>query len=158
MVGLNSIKVRSRQTGAAAIEFALLFLLFFVLFYAMVSYALVFMLQNAIVHAAEEGARAAISVDPLAYSSSSSYINNGIVPTVRSTVGNSLDWLPAKAKSHALGVGNGNVQVSVSNGVLTVQVAYPNYRSDPLLPVLNFPGFGPIIPQSLQGRAILRLS
>ena len=158
MAGLNSIKTRSRQTGAAAIEFALLFLLFFVLFYALVSYAFVFMLQNAFVHAAEEGARAAISVDPLAYSSSSSYINNGVVPEVRSTVGAALDWLPSKAKSHVLGTGNGNVQATVSNSVLTVTVVYAISRADPLLPLLNFPGFGAIIPESLQGRAILRLS
>ncbi len=158
MADLNSIKSRSRQSGAAAIEFALLFLLFFVLFYALVSYAFVFMLQNAFVHAAEEGARAAISVDPLAYTSNSNYINNGVTPEVRSTVGAALDWLPSKAKTHALGANNGNVQVSVSNNVLTVKIIYANYRSDPLLPLLNFPGFGPIIPQSLQGRAILKLS
>lgn len=158
MAGLNRLKTRSRQTGAAAVEFALLFLLFFVLFYALVSYAFVFMLQNAFVHAAEEGARAAISVDPLAYSSNSSYINSGVIPEVRGTVGAALGWLPTKAKSHVLGTNNGNVEVSVSNGVLTVQVIYANYRGDPLLPVLNFPGFGPIIPESLQGRAILRLS
>ena len=99
MADLNSIKPRNRQTGAAAIEFALLFLLFFVLFYALVSYAFVFMLQNAFVHAAEEGARAAISVDPLAYASNSNYINNGVTPEVRNTVGAALDWLPSKAKS-----------------------------------------------------------
>ena len=158
MARLNRMTYRSRQAGAAAIEFALLFLLFFVLFYALVSYAFVFMLQNAFIHAAEEGARAAISVDPLAYNSSSSYINNGVVPEVRNTVGVALDWLPSKAKTNVLGVGNGNVQVSVSNNVLTVQVIYANYRADPLIPVLNFPGIGPIIPESLQCRAILRLS
>ena len=157
MADLNSIKPRNRQTGAAAIEFALLFLLFFVLFYALVSYAFVFMLQNAFVHAAEEGARAAISVDPLAYASNSNYINNGVTPEVRNTVGAALDWLPSKAKAHALGVNNGNVQVRVSDNVLTVKIIYANYRSDPLLPMLNFPGFGPIIPESLQGRAILKL-
>ena len=115
------------------------------------------MLQNAFVHAAEEGARAAISVDPLAYTSNSNYINNGVAPEVRSTVGAALDWLPDKA-SRVLGANNANVQVSVVDHVLTVKITYANYRSDPLLPVLNFPGFGPIIPQSLQGRAILKLS
>lgn len=158
MARLNRLVYRSRQAGAVAIEFALLFLLFFVLFYALVSYAFVFMLQNAFVHAAEEGARAAISIDPLAYNSNSSYINNGVVPEVRNTVGAALDWLPNKAKTNVLGTGNGNVRISVSNKVLSVQVIYANYRTDPLLPVLNFPGFGPIIPESLQGRAILRLS
>ena len=158
MADMTKINSRDKQIGAAAIEFALLFLLFFVLFYALVSYAFVFMLQNAFVHAAEEGARAAISVDPLAYTSNSNYINNGVAPEVRSTVGAALDWLPDKAKSHVLGANNANVQVNVVDHVLTVKITYANYRSDPLLPVLNFPGIGPIIPQSLQGRAILKLS
>ena len=158
MVRLNLSPGADKQRGAAAIEFALLFLLFFVLFYALVSYALVFMLQNAMVHAAEEGARAAISIDPLAYSSRGDYINNGVIPEARTTVGEALDWLPNAAKAQVLGTNNANVQISVSNNVLTVQVRYANYRTNPLLPVLNFPGFGPIVPQSLQGRAILRLS
>lgn len=43
------------QTGAAAIEAALLFVIFFTLFYAIVSYSLPLMIMQAVQHAASEG-------------------------------------------------------------------------------------------------------
>lgn len=150
---------RYAQRGAAAIEFALLFLLFFVVFYALVSYAVAMLLQAAFEHAAEEGARAAIAVDPLAYTSTSDYQNNGVIPRVRTTVGNALSWLPTKASSHVLGSGNGNVQVALANSQLTVRVAYTDYAADPLLPILNLPVIGavPKLPTDLAGTAMLEL-
>ena len=153
------ISVRRHQRGAAAIEFALLFMLFFVVFYALVSYAIAMMLQESFQHAAEEGARAAIAVDPLAYSSQSDYISSGVEPQVRTTVGTALDWLPAKAKSKVLGTGNANVGVSVSGSTLTVQVAYTNYIGDPMLPILTIPLIGavPKLPDDLSGKAVLQL-
>ncbi len=148
-----------RQRGAAAIEFALLFMLFFVLFYALVSYAIAMWLQQSFQHAAEEGARAAIAVDPLAYSSSADYLGSGVEPKVRSTVGTALSWLPAKAKTHVLGVGNANVGVSLSGSQLTVNVSYSGYTSDPLLPILTVPPFGtvPNLPANLSGTAVIAL-
>ncbi|HEU4709219.1 MAG TPA: TadE/TadG family type IV pilus assembly protein, partial [Methylophilaceae bacterium] len=59
MVKRRKIYSRTRQAGAAAIEFALLFTLFFAIFYALVSYAITMLLQQSFTHAAEEGARAA---------------------------------------------------------------------------------------------------
>lgn len=147
------------QRGAAAIEFVLLFLLFFSLFYALVSYAIAMMLQESFQHAAEEGARAAIAVDPLAYTSTATYQSDGIEPRVRSTVGNSLAWLPAKAKTKALGDGNGNVQISYSGDEVTVEVVYTGYTGDPLLPILTFPVIGsvPSLPDDLSGKAVITL-
>ncbi|GBG15886.1 argininosuccinate synthase [Novimethylophilus kurashikiensis] len=148
-----------RQRGAAAIEFGLLFLLFFTMFYALVSYGVAMMLQEGFQHAAEEGARAAIAVDPLAYSSTDAYTNNGVIPRVRSTVGTSLWWLPSKAATHALGTNNGNVQVSLVNNQLIVKVIYSNYTSDPMLPMLTLPVIGtiPKLPANLSGAAMLEL-
>lgn len=153
------ISTHRHQHGAAAIEFALLFMLFFVVFYALVSYAIAMMLQESFQHAAEEGARAALAVDPLAYSSQSDYVASGVEPQVRTIVGTALDWLPAKAKTKVLGTGNANVGVSVSGDTLTVQVAYSNYVSDPLLPILTFPLIGavPKLPDDLSGKAVLQL-
>lgn len=155
------LRTPNRQRGAAAIEFALLFLLFFVMFYALVSYAIAMLLQESFQHAAEEGARAAIAVDPLAYTSTAQYQSDGVEPRVRTTVGNALDWLPAKAKSHVLGAGNANVQVDLdeSSGVLTVVVAYTGYTADPLLPILSVPPIGavPKLPANLTGTAVIEL-
>lgn len=147
------------QRGAAAIEFVMLFVLFFTLFYALVSYAIVMMLQAAFIHAAEEGARAAIAVDRLAYASATDYENNGVKPQVRSTVGTALAWMPEKSKTNVLGPGNGLVQVTMVGDQLTVRVVYTAYASDPVIPILTLPFIGqiPKVPADLAGTAVMVL-
>lgn len=148
---------RRRQRGAAAIEFALLFLLFFVLFYALVSYAAVMLLVTAFEHAAEEGARSAISVDPLAFGSSGAY-QTAVETQVRTTVNASLRWLPAKAKAQVLS-GNGVSIEPIVGGVLIVHVKYVGYATNPLMPILTLPIVGavPNVPADLEGVARLQL-
>ncbi|WP_051412842.1 TadE/TadG family type IV pilus assembly protein [Methylophilus sp. 5] len=147
------------QQGSVAIEFVMLFLIFFALFYAMVNYALVMLMQSAFVHAVEEGARAAIAVDRLAYANNLVYLSNGVDPKVRSVVGNSLNWLPAKPKDKVLGSGNSKVQLSMSGNQLTVRVIYSGYVNDPLIPMLTLPIIGqiPKVPADLAGTAVIEL-
>lgn len=147
------------QKGAVAIEFVLLFLLFFGLFYAMVNYSLVMLMQSAFVHAAEEGARAAIAVDRMAYANDQAYLGNGVDPRVRSVVGDSLNWLPAKPKDKVLGAGNSQVQLTMNGNQLTVRVVYSGYASDPLIPMLTLPIIGqiPKVPADLAGTAVIEL-
>ncbi len=144
---------RKMERGAVAIEFALIFIVFFALFYAIVSYAIVMMLQSAFMHAAEEGARAAIAVDRLAYSSSAAYFNEGVDPQVRTTVDAALDWLPAGAKSKI------SVEVEMPANMLSVRVVYEGYTSDPLVPILTLPFVGqvPRLPDDLAGNARINL-
>jgi Flp pilus assembly pilin Flp len=146
-------RYRKTQRGAAAIEFALIFIVFFTLFYAIVSYAIVMMLQSAFMHAAEEGARAAIAVDRLSYSSSSAYFNDGVEPRVRSTVDAALNWLPAGSKSKV------SVEVEMPASMLSVRVMYEGYTSDPLIPILTLPAIGqvPKLPDDLVGAAMINL-
>lgn len=147
------------QKGSVAIEFVMLFILFFTLFYAMVNYAMVMLMQSAFVHAAEEGARAAIAVDRLAYANSMAYLSNGVDPRVRDVVGNSLNWLPAKPKTKVLGTGNSQIQLSMNGNQLTVRVVYRDYASDPLMPILTLPVIGqiPKVPADLAGTAVIEL-
>jgi hypothetical protein len=129
---------RHRQSGAAAIEFALLFMLFFTLFYALVTYAILFL---------------------MAYSSSAQYANDGVAARVRHTVGNALTWLPQGVREHVLGAGNSKVVVDVAGGSLTVRVVYSNYNDNPVIPILTIPGYGPMLPMplDLQGNARINL-
>lgn len=152
----NAVKF---QRGAAAIEFSLVFLIFFTLFYAMVSYAIIFLLKTSFHHAANEGARSAISVDHQSFANDSEYLNQGLIPRVRETVGNTLQWLPSKARDQVLGTNNSNVVVTYVNNMLTVRVLYPNYVGNPLIPLLTIPGIGAIYssPADLQGSAVMRL-
>lgn len=147
------------QRGAAAIEFVMLFLLFFALFYALVNYAVVMLMQSAFVHAAEEGARAAIAVDRLAYANNLAYLSNGVDPRVRSVVGDSLNWLPAKPKEKVLGAGNNQVQLTMNGNQLTVRVVYSGYANDPIIPMLTLPVIGqiPRVPADLAGTAVIEL-
>ncbi|MBI5462027.1 MAG: pilus assembly protein [Gammaproteobacteria bacterium] len=134
---------RERQRGAAAIEFALIFIPMFALFYALVSYGLIMALMQGMTLAAEEGARAAIAVDRSAFASTDEYMNT-VRPRVRDQVGLSLAWLPDSLKTHVLGDGNENVGVQLSGDVLQVQVRYANYADAPLIPTLVLPGIGPV--------------
>lgn len=148
------------QRGAAAIEFALVFVIFFAIFYATVSYSLFFLLQAAFNHAASEGARAAVSVDPLAYDNTNDYLNGGVAPVVRETVGRSLDWLPSRVHDAVLGSDNQRVELSYQDKTLTVRIVYRNYAQSPLLPVVDLPGIGPVFSPAgdIEGAAAVRLT
>ena len=50
-----------RQRGVAAVEFAFVFPLFFLIFYAIVTFGMVFIIQQSLTFAATEGARAALN-------------------------------------------------------------------------------------------------
>ncbi|MAT64079.1 MAG: pilus assembly protein TadE [Gammaproteobacteria bacterium] len=149
------------QRGSTALEFALLFLPMFALFYAIVSYGLVFLLMESFSSAAEGGARAAVAVDPTAYTDTDDYLNNGVIPVVRDQVAAQLGWLPDSIKGVVLGADNQNVQVSLdsSNQVLTVEVGYEDYHASPVIPMLTLPMIGtlPKVPAELGSRATVRL-
>ena len=53
------MKRKYKKKGAAAIEFAIIFPIFFIIFYAVVTYGLIFAAQQTLTLAAAEGARAA---------------------------------------------------------------------------------------------------
>ena len=140
-----NVRFVKRQRGAAAIEFALLFIPMFALFYALVSYGLIMALMQGMTLAAEEGARAAIAVDRTAHADRDDYVNNGVIPRVRERVGSSLDWLPESLKARVLGVNNELVLVSLNaDDVLSVTVRYSNYSDAPLIPTLQLPGIGAV--------------
>lgn len=62
--GRNQAAASRTQRGAYAIEFALVFLIFFSLIYAIVSFGIFFTLRLSLQNAAEDGARAALRYQP----------------------------------------------------------------------------------------------
>ena len=157
-IGLSS---RDAQKGAAGIEAALLFIIFFSIFYGTVSYALPMAMIQAFHHAAASGARAAVAVDPNEFANTTDYLENGVKPRVRTVVGSLLSWLPSTAKTAVLGASNQNIQIDFDSGsdVVTVTVKYAGYTSNPLMPILTLPGIGdvPRLPTDLTGTASLQL-
>ncbi|MBS1188259.1 MAG: TadE-like protein [Rhodocyclaceae bacterium] len=156
MAALKILAPRRRwQRGAAAIEFALIFLLFFVLFYAIVSYSLAMLLMQGLTQAAEEGVRAAIAVNPLAYPSDAGYLTS-VETTARNRADAALSWLPAKARQQV--VDNNHISTTVNGSVITVTVTYPNYATNGLVPTFTIPLIGPVprLPTNLVGEASLQ--
>jgi Flp pilus assembly protein TadG len=146
--------LRKHQSGNAAIEFALIFVIAFVVFYATVTYSLTFLLKQGFTQAAQEGVRSAIQVDPTTFPTSSAY-RAAASTMAQSTANTALSWLPAQA------LANKQVTASVdpATDVLTVIITYPNYNTAGLMPVLSFPGVGavPNVPTDLVGTAKLML-
>ena len=145
------------QRGAAAIEAALLFVIFFTLFYAIVSYSLPLMMMQGFQHAASAGARAAVAVDNPNAEDYHARVNS----QVNTVVGESLTWLPKTAHDAVFG-GTEGVKVEFDKpiaGMLTVTVKFPSYTSNPLIPILSLPGIGdvPKLPTDLIGRAAVQL-
>lgn len=153
-------RLRRAQQGAAAIEFTFVFLIFFSFFYAMVSYGLVLLLLQGFSFAANEGARAAIAVDPTQYATREDYLDDGVKPRVQEVVTQTLNWLPAKAFNTAVGEGGSLVDVQISElGAIRVSIKYAGYPDDPLIPLLTVPGIGlvPRIPNDLVGESVIAL-
>lgn len=130
---------RSAQCGVVAIEFALVLPLLFVVFYASVSYGMVFMLNQSMVFAAEEGARAAVRAE-------SAETVEGLV---QERVATSLGWWPDTTRSEV------DVAVSPvdSQGWFTVTIELPSSVL-PFAPI-KLPGLGtvPRIPENLRAQA-----
>ncbi|WP_341326133.1 TadE/TadG family type IV pilus assembly protein [Methylotuvimicrobium sp. KM2] len=145
------------QRGAAAIEAALLFVIFFTLFYAIVSYSIPMMMMQVFNHAASAGARAGVAVDRSFFADEenveAAYIA-GVEARVRDVVETFLDeTLLPSARANA------DVAVNWSDDILTVTVRYAGYRANPLVPILRFPVIGdvPRLPDDLIGRASVQI-
>lgn len=139
-----------KQAGNAAIEFAIVFPIFFLIFYAIVTYGLIMVAQQSITLAAEEGARAA-----LRYAATEADRN-------------------ANAQNAALGAGSVAAWLSSRldfNGTLLdpcpyaigdercyrVTVTYPDYRNNPLIPRLFGPLMNVVIPDQLSSTAVVQI-
>lgn len=137
--------VGSRQRGAVAIEFALVFVLFFMVFYGAVSYSLPLLMVQAFNHASAEAVRRAIALQPGAADYSAE---------AQAVVAQQLAWLPGNARSRVA------VEAAApgADGVFTVRITYP-YRQFPLVPFLSLPGVGeiPRLPDELVATASIKL-
>lgn len=123
----------ARQRGVAAIEFALVTLLFVTLFYGVVTFGAALYTQQAVSRAASDGARASASfvsvttddprVQQVIYQSLATSL---IAPQANAaTTAQRLQWITAT-------VALPKVDVS-SPGQVSVSVAYP-YQANPMLP------------------------
>lgn len=139
--------MRSRQSGAAAIEFALVFVLAFTVFYAMVSYAFPFLMLQTFNSASAQAVRAAVKADP-----ESDDFETRAETLAMTEANRQLGYLPPMIRSRV------NVTAGVVEGTrVTVRIEYPDYNTNPVIPVITLPLVGqvPKVPDMLAAEASL---
>jgi len=132
----------NRQRGAVVIEFALVFVLFFLLMYGIVAYGMVFAIKHSLVQAANEGARAAVR-------------DVGGLPArielARAVATESIAWLGDRAPEPQVSAEDCATTPYVC---LSVTLVY-DYAGSPLVPAL--PALGVVLPDNLTGQATVQL-
>ncbi|KAF1031788.1 MAG: hypothetical protein GAK37_00691 [Pseudomonas sp.] len=138
-----------RQKGAAALEFALVFILFFGVFYGLVSYSLPLLLMQSFAQAATEGVRRSVALDPTTANYSSV-----VVTQATSSAYAQLGWIPP-----AFNFSPTYITATYSaTGLLTVQINYPSANLANVLPFLVLPGLGtvPALPTMLTAQSSMQ--
>lgn len=129
--------------GAVAVEFALVFLLFFSLFYAIVAYGFVLTLRQNMTLAAEEGARAAVQNAPDEATR---------LARAQATANGILSWLPGGGIT--VSATAANCAANPATRCVTVTVDY-DYAGHPIVPAL--PLLGIAIPANLRADATVQI-
>jgi Flp pilus assembly protein TadG len=148
---------QARQRGAAALEFALILPLLFLLIYGIVVYSYMFVLQEAITFTAQEAAEAAVKVDP---AQARDDYDNAVRNEVRATATRVLRFLPTAQRQRVLGSDGSSVAVTIESsptgigGVVTVDL---NFNFAGLFPTISLPGLGqiPPMPSNLFARGVV---
>ncbi|BAQ72375.1 MULTISPECIES: TadE/TadG family type IV pilus assembly protein [Pseudomonas] len=124
----------SKQKGAAAIEFAAVFVIFFAVFYGLVSYSLPLLMMQSFNQATAEAVRRAVAVDP----NSANYATT-VQNLANSVVQAQTLWIPTLFNFAAT-----DYSAVYANGVLTVRIDYPTAKLTQVLPRLVLPVIGPV--------------
>ncbi|WP_285426202.1 MULTISPECIES: TadE family protein [unclassified Pseudomonas] len=141
----------SRQNGAAAIEFALVFVIFFAVFYGLVAYSLPLLMMQSFNNAAAEAVRQSVAISP----SVAGY--KGLVTSqANDALNKQLAWIPS---AFGFSVGT-NTAVTFDGKLLKVRIEYPKSKLTQVMPVLTLPLIGdvPNLPPSLTAEASLQLA
>jgi hypothetical protein len=145
-----------QQHGAAAVEFAFVFPILFLLLYGVIVYSYIFVLQESVTYAAQVGAESGVRVDP----------DRGVTPdyeaVVRAhslqTVQQALAWLPEPQRQRL----EGNISIQLGGegdctaGLICVTVSLPLLEPTPIFPVLDLfiVGRVPRLPDAIRARAV----
>jgi Flp pilus assembly protein TadG len=136
--------------GSSAVEFAIVFPVFFLVLYGIVTFSLIFVAQQTLTLAAEEGARAA-----LRYQASATSVPQSL--TLRAQAACLAAAAPANWLASAAPCSTTLAPCSYDTTLqcLQVSLAY-NYATRPLVP--NLPLLGLVLPATLTARAQVQLN
>lgn len=141
----------ARQNGAAAIEFVLVFSIFFAVFYGLVTYSLPLLMLQSFNNAAAEAVRQSVAISP-----SVSGYQALVTSQANAALSKQLQWIPA---AFGFNVGSDTV-VTFDGKLLKVRINYPKSKLTQVLPVLKLPLIGevPNLPTVLSAEASLQLA
>lgn len=115
----------SRQDGVAAVEFAIVAMVFLLFIYGIITYGFIFGLDQSINHAAEEGARSAISTTTEA----------AAITQAQDTALDRLSWLGSNIQPGDVVATVANCANDASIRCITVTITYP-WETRPVVPRL----------------------
>lgn len=142
--------LKRKQKGAAAIEFAFVFPVFFLVFYGIITYGIIFLAQQSITLAAAEGARAALRFSATDAGRDTNARNAAI------GTGSAAAWLGTRinfdsALLATCPFGGAGIRC------YRVTVTYPNYRQNPLVPYIVGNVMSIVVPDRLTSTAIVQI-
>lgn len=139
----------SQQRGSSAVEFALVFPLFFMIFYAIVTFSLIFVAQQSLTLAAEEGARAALNYQQAQDVTTAFNARASAACQVATSMTN---WLAGEANCDASWAA---CTFNAAMNCVTVTLTY-NYESHPLVP--SMPLLDATLPTQLTSTSMVQLN
>ena len=152
---MTPIREQPAEWGQAAIEFAIVFLLFFAMLWGILTFGFIFAAQNTLTLAAENGARAALRYQPATDVGTATALRIAAATTAAT---NTVQWLqnftPAYDPAAYLTATSAPCTYNGNLICFHVQISYP-YAQHPLIP--PFPGFGLFAPTQLVGKATMQV-
>ena len=138
---------RRDEAGSVLVEFSLVFALFVLVIYGLISFGVILAAKNNITHAAAEGARAAVAVvdDPMTG-------DDERMLRARERVGQALAAFGDRYDPADTDVSIGTCGTAEC---ITVKITYP-YSERPIVPPA--PGLGLVIPSNLTSTAVVELT
>ena len=139
-----------KQKGAAAIEFALVFGIFFAVFYGLISYSLPLLMLQSFNQAAAEAVRQAMSVDSV---TAGTAYSNQVTQRAKDAAAAQLTWIPASFQFQS-----SYIVATYVGTTLTVTITYPSSNLYAVFPALVIPGIGtvPNLPTTLAARSSIQ--
>ena len=119
-------RLPKKQKGAAAIEFALVFVIFFAVLYGVLSYSLPLLLVQSFNNATAEAVRRSMAVDPEPKATYKSKVEE----LAKSVLKEKLAWVPSGVKGLAW-------DAQLNGNILTASVTLPSAGLSSIMPVLK---------------------
>jgi len=137
------------EDGVVLVEFALVFVLFIFILYALVAFGTALALKQSVTHAAAEGARAAVGV-----------VDNPSTPDdervlkAKQEVRESLDWIGDKYSDDDVEARVDPCSSGSTDDCIFVAIRYP-YNDKPIVP--SAPGLGVVLPDTMTSNAVVKI-